>query len=45
MPKSQLPTPLDMVDAVYDAWENHDPVPYDKWGKMVEARNGTVLDT
>ena len=37
---AQWPTPLDMVDDVFDAMSNHDPVPYDKWGSMVELEGG-----
>ena len=39
-------TSADMIDAVFNEWQNHDPVPYDKFdGKMVEGRNGTVFYT
>ena len=35
MPKSIF-TSADMIDAVFNEWQNHDPVPYDKFdGKMV----------
>ena len=45
MPKSIF-TSADMIDAVFNEWQNHDPVPYDKFdGKMVEGRNGTVFYT
>ena len=38
---AQWPTPLDMVDSVYDAMSNHDPVPYDKWNdSMIEQIGG-----
>ena len=41
VPAAQWPTPLDMVDSVYDAHADHDiEVPYDKWGSMVELEGG-----
>ncbi len=42
---AQWPTPLDMVDDVFDAMSNHDPVPYDKWGSMIEQVGGTEFWT
>jgi len=37
---AQWPTPLDMVDSVFDAHSDHAPVPYDKWGSMVNVEGG-----
>ena len=37
---AQWPTPLDMVDSVFDAHSNHEPVPYDKWGSMFNIDGG-----
>ena len=37
---AQWPTPLDMVDSVFDAHSDHPPVPYDKWGSMVNVEGG-----
>ena len=38
---AQWPTPLDMVDSVYDAMSNHPPVAYDKWNNsMIEQVGG-----
>jgi len=38
---AQWPTPLDMVDSVYDAMSNHAPVTYDKWNNsMIEQVGG-----
>jgi hypothetical protein len=41
VPAAQWPTPLDMVDSIYNAHADHDiEVPYDKWGSMVELEGG-----
>ena len=37
---AEWPTPLTMVDSVYDAMSNHEPVAYDKWGNMIEQSGG-----
>ena len=37
---AEWPTPLNMVDSVYDAMSNHEPVAYDKWGNMIEQSGG-----
>jgi hypothetical protein len=37
---AQWPTPLDMVDSVFDSHSNHEPVPYDKWGSMFNIDGG-----
>ena len=37
---AQWPTPQGMVDGVYEAMSNHEPVAYDKWGAMIEQVGG-----
>ena len=37
---AQWPTPLEMVDGVYDAMANHPPIAYDKWGEMIKQSGG-----
>ena len=45
MPKSIFVS-ADKIDAIFNEWENHAPVPYDKFNEsMVDGRNGTVFYT
>ena len=46
MHQGLFPIPADQLDAIYNAHNNHDPVPYDKWNdSMLKQETGTQFYT